>query len=120
MSLLEELKDLGVDVDEGLDRVMGDKALYEMMMRMFADSADNDSISSKDFSETNLTMLIKYIHMLKDFTGNLAITPLFKIYTQIQVLLRTHQVAEAREEYEKLLPVQTEIIDCIKRHKRMA
>ena len=119
MSLLEELKDLGADVDEGLDRVMGDKALYEMMMEMFADSADNNLISPKDFSEANLTTLIEQIHMLKDFTGNLAITPLFKKYTQIQGFLRAHQADEAREEYEKLLPVQAEIIDCIKRHKRM-
>lgn len=38
MRLFEELKDLGVDVEEGLERVMDDEPLYEMMLGMFIDT----------------------------------------------------------------------------------
>lgn len=116
MSLLEELKSLGADVEEGLDRVMGDNALYEAMMGMFIDSVNNNPVSTEDFSRTDLSILIERTHMLKDVTGNLSITPLFKRYTRVEGFLRADQAAEARQEFEQLLPVQAEIIGCIKRH----
>lgn len=40
----EELEKLGVDVDEGLDRVMGDESLYEMMLGMFLEAVEESSI----------------------------------------------------------------------------
>ena len=55
--------------------------------------------------------------MLKDITGNLAITPLFGRYTKVLGLLRTNQAPEAREEFAEILPVQEKIMDCIKRHR---
>ena len=116
MSLLEELKSLGVNVDEGLDRVLGDSVLYKRMIGMFVDLVNNNSISLKDFSEADLSVLMERTHVLKDITGNLAMTPLFKSYMKVMDFLRAGQAAAAREEFEKLLPAQAKIIDCIKRY----
>ena len=116
MSLLEELKNLGVNVDEGLDRVMGDNALYEMMLGMFVDSVNNNPVSPEDFSGAGLSTQIERVHTLKGVTGNLSMTPLLERYTRALGLLRAEQAAEARKEFEQLLPVQAEITDCIKRH----
>lgn len=116
MSLFEELKDLGVDVDEGLERVMDDEPLYEMMLGMFIDTANSNPIEMADFDEDSLDALIERVHILKGLTGNLAMTPLFTGYMQMLDLLRTGRPKEAGKEYERILPVQTSIMDCIKKH----
>lgn len=117
MNLMEKLKDLGVNVDEGLDRVMGDSSLYEMMLGMFVDSVRDNPISASDYDGANLDDLIKRVHTLKGMTGNLALTPLFNGYNQALVLLRAGKPAEARAEFERLLPVQVKILDCINQSK---
>ena len=116
MSLTEALKDLGVNVDEGLDRVMGDASLYEMLLGMFLDSVRDNPVSLEQFDSGDLDGLIKTIHMLKGVTGNLALTPLFNGYNQSLVLLREGKAAEAKAEFERLLPVQAKIVECIKEH----
>lgn len=117
MALLEELRTLGVNVDEGLDRVMGDKDLYEMMLGMFIDSVRDNPVASADFDGADLDALIKRIHMLKGVTGNLSITPLFNSYTEALGLLRAGQPKEAERVYAALVPVQEEIVNCINRNK---
>lgn len=119
MSLAESLKNLGVNVDEALDRVMGDVSLYEMMLGMFVDSVRDNPVNPEDFDGADLENLTKRVHMLKGVTGNLSITPLFKGYNQSLILLREGQTAKAKEEFERILPAQAEIIDCIKRFKDM-
>lgn len=117
MNLTEELKNLGVDVQEGLDRVMGDRDLYEMMLGMFLSAVEEHSVAPADFDAEDLDGLIKKIHALKGITGNLALTPLFDGYTKTLELLRAERPAEGRAAYEKLLPAQAAMIECIQRHQ---
>ena len=116
MSLLEELKGLGVNVDEGLGRVMGDASLYEMMLGMFVDAIATTPISLEEFSGSDLEELIRKVHTLKGTTGNLSLTPLFDGYMEALGLLRGNQPAQARAVFERMLPVQDKIVDCIKRN----
>ena len=44
MEFMEELKQLGVDVQEGVERVVGDKSLYEMMLGMFLDVVSSNPV----------------------------------------------------------------------------
>ena len=116
MSLFEELKELGVDVDEGLERVMEDKSLYEMTLSMFVDSVNNNPIRPEDFDADNIEELIRRVHLLKGLSGNLAMTPLFTRYTQVLEFLRDGQREVAKAGFERIPAVQTAIIDCIKRY----
>ncbi len=116
MSLFEELKKLGVDVDEGLERVMDDEPLYETMLGMFVDKVSSDPIEIEDFDEESLDELIGRVHILKGLTGNLAMSPLFAGYMQVLDLLRNDRAGEAAKEYARILPAQAAIMDCIKRH----
>lgn len=118
-TLIEELKSLGVDVDDGLERVMGDADLYEMMLGMFIDSVNSSAVTQEDFKESTQAEVTEKIHMLKGVTGNLAITPLFISYTEVLGLLRSNKIEEAKAHYLELLPVQEKVLDCIKRHKGM-
>ena len=34
MGIMEELRDLGVDVQDGVERVVGDESLYKMMLEI--------------------------------------------------------------------------------------
>ncbi len=116
MSFFEELKELGVDVDEGLERVMDDEPLYETMLGMFHDKVYSNPIEIKDFDAESLDELIQRVHILKGLTGNLAMTSLFEGYTKVLDFLRTGCAEEALEEYERILPAQVAIVECIKQY----
>ncbi len=117
MELLEELETMGVNVKEGLDRVIGDKDLYVMMLDMFVDAVKQKPIELADFDAADYDGLTKQVHTLKGTTGNLSITPLFEMYNEILGMLRDGNPAPAKALMTKLLPVQEKIIDCIVRHK---
>lgn len=116
MKYLDELEALGVNVKEGLDRVMNDESLYETMLGMFVDTVKSSSIRQEDFQSDNYEELITQIHALKGITGNLSITPLFEGYKEALGLLRNEKPKEAEAVFEKILPAQSEIIACIERH----
>lgn len=116
MSFFEELKELGVNVEEGLERVMDDAPLYETMLGMFLDKVNDNPIAMEDFEAEDQETLIGRVHILKGVTGNLAMTPLFTGYLQMLDLLRTGHPKEAAKEYERILPAQAVVIECIKRN----
>ena len=113
MSMIEELKNLGVDVEEGMDRVMGDTSLYEMMLGMFVDSVRDNPVRPEDFDSGSTDAVAKTLHMLKGVTGNLAIVPLFDGYTESLTFLRGGQVQKAKARFQEILPAQEKIIACI-------
>ena len=117
MSLIEELNTLGVDTAEGLDRVMGDEDLYKMMLGMFVDALQSSPITPEEFDGGSLDDLIRKVHTLKGTTGNLSLTPLFDGYNTTLGLLRSGQPSSARAEFERILPFQAKIVDCINQHK---
>ena len=117
MTFLQELESLGVDVQEGLDRVMGDESLYEMMFGMFLSSVQSAPIRPEEFDGANLDALIGKVHSLKGTTGNLSIEPLFTRYERSLTLLRAGKAAEAKAVYLELEPIQDQIIQCIQRNQ---
>ncbi len=117
MEFLNELERLGVDVKEGLERVMGDQDLYTMMLGMFVSAVESDPIRAGDFDASDLTALTGRVHTLKGTTGNLSIQPLFTRYQEMLDLLRGGQAPEAKAVFEKTEAVQHDIVECIKRHQ---
>lgn len=117
MDFLNELESLGVNVKEGLERVMDDESLYTMMLDMFVSAIDTTPIQPEDFDGGALDDLIGKVHTLKGTTGNLSIQPLFTRYTQSLGLLREGKPAEAKAVYQELLPIQEQILECIRRHQ---
>ena len=117
MDFFDELRGLDVNVDEGLERVMGDGDLYAMMLDMFVTAIDTTPIQPEEFDGGALDELIGKVHTLKGTTGNLSIQPLFTRYTQALGLLREGKSAEAKAVYLELLPFQEKVLDCIKRHQ---
>ena len=109
MDLLEELKELGVNVEEGLARLNKNKALYEKLLGTFT--------GLMDFDEQNYEEITERAHAIKGAAGNLSITPVYDAYTEIVNLLRAGKPREAKKVLEKILPLQQGIIRCIKKSK---
>ncbi len=116
MELLEELRKFGVDIDEGLARMMGKTALYEKMLHKFSDRMEHSAVMD-NFEKEDSEELIKETHTIKGMTGNLSLTPLYNAYSEIVRLLREDEPGQARKVFEEILPVQNDILSCIEKYK---
>ena len=116
--LFDELKTLGADIEDGMDRFMGNEDLYRRMLFKFTDMIEKQGVSP-DFTggENGYEDVIAQAHAIKGATGNLALTPLYKAYTEIVNLLREGKPEPAREVLVKALPIQTAVIRCIEKYK---
>jgi len=112
MNLLDELRTLGVDVDDGLKRLMGNEKLYKRLLGSFVKMIGTQAVDS-DFDESDYKEAIEKAHSIKGTAGNLSLTPIYESYSEILNLLRTDKPAEAKAVLAKVLPVQQEIISCI-------
>lgn len=115
MSLFEELKTLGVDVDGGLKRINNNEKLYTRLLGSFVKSIESQSVPA-GFDAGAVSEAIEKAHAIKGTAGNLSITPVYEAYTKVVDLLRGGQIDEARPILEKILPVQAEIVSCIKKY----
>jgi HPt (histidine-containing phosphotransfer) domain-containing protein len=117
MDLFEELKTLGVDIDDGMERMMGKTSLYERMLFKFVKMMDDLKISP-DFDTKHYTDIVEKAHTIKGASGNLSITPVYDAYTEIVNMLRSGEPEKAKEILKNVLPVQQEILECIQKHMK--
>ncbi len=115
MGLFEELKALGVNIDEGLNRIGGNEKLYTRLLGSFVKSMKANEVTM-DFDTDDLHDVIEKTHTIKGTSGNMSITPIYESYSEIVKLLRMNKPLEAKEELAKILPVQEEILQCIKKY----
>ncbi len=115
MTLLEELQSLGVNIEEGLKRLNGNEKLYTRLFGSFLKTLNANAVAP-DFDSANTAEVIEKAHTIKGTAGNLSITPLYDAYSEILALLRAGQLEQAKPILEKILPVQEEIVQCIKKH----
>ncbi|MGN0729872.1 Hpt domain-containing protein [Treponema sp.] len=116
MDLINEMKTIGADMDAGLSRFMGNTQLLETMLKKLPESIAQNSGIDQDIESGNISAAILKSHTLKGNTGNLSVTPLFKMYTELTDLLRAQKIPEAKELLKKILPVQKTVLDIIARH----
>ena len=115
MSMLDELKDLGVNIEDALQRFMNNSALYEKMLgKLVSNVKDIEVLPSLEAGDYSAAC--DAAHTLKGVMGNLSIIPLYKNYTQIVNLLRDNDPDEAKKLLLETLPVQEEIIACIEKN----
>ena len=87
MGMIEELKELGVRADEGIDRFGGDADLYvELMEDVVAEIEAHEVLSC--FESGDLDTALANAHCLKGALGNMCISPLYEDYEAIVRNLR--------------------------------
>ncbi len=115
MGLFEEMKELGVDIDGGLARLVGNEKIYKKLLSSFA-KAIHVYYVEPDFDGTEYSEEIEKTHAIKGAAGNLSVTPIYEAYTKIVDLLRTDQPEEARAILKDILPLQEQIVQCIEKY----
>ena len=110
--MLDELKALGVNTDEGIKRFMGNAALYEKMMRKLPENIKAQN-TMQHFADGDYEAALAATHTIKGVTGNLSVTPLYDAYSEAVSQLRNNQPDQARQTIENILPLEQKILDCI-------
>jgi len=115
MNLFEELRSLGVNVDEAIERFMGNVELYKRMLVKFPKMIKTSPIQP-DFDCNNYDDITEKVHTIKGTSGNLSLTPIYKAYSEILSLLRANQPEQAKKLLNEVLPIQNDIIECIEKY----
>ena len=115
MSLCDELRTFGVDVDGGVKRLGGAEALYQKLLGSFVGMVKEHYVP-EDFDGSDYAETIEHAHAIKGASGNLSLTPIYEAYTEIVALLRADKPEEARERLKQVLPIQNDIINCIEKN----
>ena len=109
MLTIDKLKEYGANIEEGLERCMGNEAFYLKMVGMMI--ADNSIDKLKDaLAENNLDTAFEASHALKGVAANLSLTPLTEPAVEITELLRTRTEMDYSELLGKILE-QKEILE---------
>ena len=115
MSLIDELKALGVNTDEAIERMNGSVSLYEKLLVKFSDMMKKSMIQP-DFDCDDYDNITETAHAIKGVAGNLSILPIYEAYSEIVKLLRNQQPEQAKVVLEKVIPIQNTIIHCIEKY----
>ncbi|MGN0331132.1 MAG: hypothetical protein ACI4D5_07805 [Kineothrix sp.] len=115
MGLIYELQELGADIEDGIQRFIGNVSMYERMLRKFPPAFRQVKVLEPLRADSLEEALIS-AHTLKGMTGNLSLTPLFLAYSDIVTLLREGSPQEAGRILEDILPVQERFLSCIEKY----
>ena len=102
MLTIEKLKEYGANVDEGLQRCMGNEDFYLKMVNLML--ADNSIDKLKDaIAANNLDAAFEAAHALKGVASNLSLTPISEPAIEITELLRNRTEMDYSELVAKIV-----------------
>jgi signal transduction histidine kinase/CheY-like chemotaxis protein/HPt (histidine-containing phosphotransfer) domain-containing protein len=100
----------GIDLEEGLDRVGGDRELYCQLLVYFYDNNQNIIKNLQDlFDKEDSQEAYRILHMICGASGNISANDLFATVTELTALVKRGDLQEAdvllRKFEEDLVPV---------------
>ena len=124
MAFTDEAKKLGVDVDNALQRFMGNADLLEKMIKKLPSSVypsrfggdKSEDLEVLSYMEKgDWETAVAKAHTLKGMMGNLSVTAFYQAYTKIVDLLRAGQNEEAMALTKKIQAPQEELLEKIQK-----
>lgn len=115
MPLIDDIGQLGANIEDALERFMNNAALYERMLKKLPDVLEKSQVKPY-FNLGDYETAEKNAHTLKGVAGNLSLDPLYEGYSGIVSLLREKKITEAGELLEKTLESERPIIECIRKY----
>ena len=109
MLTINELRNFGANVDEGLARMMNNEGFYLRMVGMGIDDKNFQRLEMA-VEENDLNAAFEAAHALKGVLGNLSIDPMTKIVSEMTELLRSHTQMDYRPMLKELLAKREELI----------
>lgn len=108
------LTDADIDYEQGVRRFVGNKELFEKMLRCFL--AENDFQEAKDALEKKeFDAMYRHIHTMKGVCGNLSINGLYRACTNLSELLRNKEYDKAAGEFGQIFDMYNSVCSAIKR-----
>ena len=114
MLTLEKLKEFGADTAEGMGRCMNNEAFYLRMVNMALDDGVFERMRTA-VEDGSVKEIFEAAHAMKGMLGNLSLTPLVMLSSEMTELARTGKEAdyvalwdEIRTQREKLLRLRDE------------
>ena len=108
---IDDLRNYGADVDDGMNRCMNNEAFYLKMIGMALNDEGLKKLKSQ-LEEKNLDGAFETAHALKGVFGNLALTPIYEPINEMTELLRSRTDTD----YTKLM---NEALDSLERLKSL-
>ncbi len=102
----------GVDVNEALERLGGDKALYEDLLAHFKESPRYDDLV-KALEENDAPKAFQVAHALKGTAGNLSFTRLYEALFPVVEALRAGNAELAKASFTEVEVAYKVLMDAI-------
>ncbi|WP_026666227.1 Hpt domain-containing protein [Butyrivibrio sp. FC2001] len=99
---IDGLRELGANVDEGLERCMGMEDFYMEMIELGLSDERFETLG-QTLEAGDLDNSFEHVHALKGVIGNLALTPLYETICEITEHLRAREQMDYKPLYEKLI-----------------
>ncbi len=113
MSVMDQLKAAGANLDEGLARLAGNEELYLKLVKMTLENKGFEKLG-EDLKAGNLEEAFQSAHALKGVTGNLSLTPLFDAICGIVEPLRVKDPSfDYAAQYEKIMELYKQFIEIV-------
>ena len=109
MSVIDDLKNFGADVETGLSRCINNEAFYIKMIKMGVSDERFEKLKSV-LDEKNYDEAFEIVHALKGMIGNLALNPIYEPICKMTELLRSRTDTDYSELYDEILSKRSEIL----------
>ena len=105
---MDDLREYGANVDEGLERCMGMEDFYLEMIELGISDERFEQLG-KDLEANNLNDAFETVHALKGVIGNLALTPLYETICEVTEHLRSREEIDYKPLYDKLIEQRNQL-----------
>lgn len=108
----EILIEAGIDVDGGIERCMGNEALYKSLMKRIWQDANYHNVLA-GVKEQDEEKTLQAAHTLKGISGNLGFTRLFRVTEEIVNLIRGGSFGEVEDKMPEFTQKYEEILHAL-------
>ena len=109
MLTIDKLREFGANVDEGLQRCLNNQDFYLRMVNMGLRDGMFDTLE-KSLKAGDLDTAFEAAHALKGVMGNLAITPVLNVVSEMTELLRARTDTDYSEMLQKVLDGRADLL----------
>jgi len=108
MLTIEKLNQFGADTKEGLTRCFGNEEFYLKLAGMILEEPGFDRLKTA-LEANDLKAGFEAAHALKGVLGNLSITPMYKLASEMTELLRAGTVMDYQPMLDELLKMKEQL-----------
>lgn len=112
-SLLDKLEDMGAEVEDTLDRLMGDEEMYLEYLKKFPDNQNIIALKKAVVAGDSDTAM-REVHTLKGVALNLGILPLVDVCMDMLLDFRADKTEEAMAQMDEVEACFKEWADAIR------